>query len=114
MTTGGSCTLTGKTFATTSGCVIDSTAAVPLTACGRNVTAAVEVTAYQLPLPLGLQAQAAYIPDDNSLTAEKIALGKQFFWDTRWSSSGTVACVRCHQPEHGWSDLRPFSISAAG
>lgn len=82
--------------------------------CGRNVTGAGEASAYWLPLPLGLQAQASYIPDDNPLTAAKIALGKQFFWDTRWSSSGTVACVSCHQPQHGWSDPRPFSISAAG
>src|SRR2546428_9938563 len=44
-------------------------------------------------LALGLQEQAAYIPDDNPLTPEKIALGKKFFWDRRWSANGTVACV---------------------
>jgi len=69
---------------------------------------------YKLRLPLGLQEQAAYIPEDNPLTAEKIALGKQFFWDKRWSNSGTVACVSCHQPDHGWSDPRQFSINFAG
>ena len=37
-----------------------------------------------LQLPPGLQESAAYIPDDNPLTPEKIALGKQFFWDPRW------------------------------
>jgi hypothetical protein len=61
---------------------------------------------YSLVLPLGLQEQAAYIPDDNPLTLEKIALGKQLFWDTRWSRNGTVACVSCHDPNHGWSDPR--------
>lgn len=65
-------------------------------------------------LPLGLQAQAAYVPDDNPSTPEKIALGKQFFWDKRWSKSGTVACVDCHRPQNGWSDPRPFSINFAG
>ena len=30
-------------------------------------------------LRLGLQEHAAYIPDDNPLTPEKIALGKQLF-----------------------------------
>lgn len=65
-------------------------------------------------LPLGLGRHAALIPDDNPVTAAKIALGKQFFWDKRWSRSGTVACVTCHLPDHGWSDPRQFSITFAG
>src|SRR5262244_4596422 len=64
----------------------------------------------KLKLPLGLQGEAAFIPDDNPQTPEKIALGKKFFWDKRWSASGTVACVSCHQANHGWSDPRQFSI----
>src|SRR5262245_61287383 len=63
----------------------------------------------KLELPLGLQGDAAFIPDDNPQTPEKIALGKMFFWDKRHSASGTVACVSCHQPNHGWSDPRQFS-----
>jgi cytochrome c peroxidase len=70
--------------------------------------------AYNLTLPLGLQEQAAYIPEDNPLTPEKIALGKQFFWDTRWSRNGTVACVSCHDPDHGWGDPRQFSMRFDG
>ena len=65
-------------------------------------------------LPAGLQEDAAQIPDDNPITPEKVALGKKFFWDTRWSASGTVACVSCHRPEHGWSDSRRFSTDFAG
>jgi cytochrome c peroxidase len=65
-------------------------------------------------LPLGLQVQAAYIPDDNPLTPEKVALGKQFFWDKRWSRNGTVACVGCHDPNHGWADSRQFSLTFEG
>jgi cytochrome c peroxidase len=68
----------------------------------------------KLQLPLGLQEEAAYSPEENPPTPEKIALGKQFFWDTRWSSSGTVACVSCHPPDHGWSDPAPFSTNFAG
>jgi len=70
--------------------------------------------AYELKLPLGLQEQAAFIPADNPLTPEKIALGKQFFWDKRWSASGTVACVSCHQPSHGWTDPERFSTNFQG
>jgi cytochrome c peroxidase len=66
------------------------------------------------PLPLGLSARFAFIPPENPLTAAKVALGQQFFWDRRWSKTGTVACVDCHRPEHGWSDPRPFSLDDAG
>lgn len=69
---------------------------------------------FKLQMPLGLQEQAANIPEDNPLTPEKIALGKQFFWDKRWSRNGTVACVSCHDPNHGWADPRQFSIRFDG
>ena len=65
-------------------------------------------------LPLGLQEDAAQVPDDNPITPEKAALGKKFFWDKRWSASRTVECVSCHRPEHGWSDPRRFSTDFAG
>src|SRR5439155_12548008 len=65
-------------------------------------------------LPLGLDAYSTYVPADNPTTPEKIALGKKFFWDKRWSANGTVACVSCHRPEHGWSDPRQFSLNFAG
>lgn len=69
---------------------------------------------FPLRLPLGLQEQAAYIPEDNPLTAEKIALGKQLFWDKRWSRNGTVACRSCHDPAHGWADPRRVSLRYDG
>ena len=46
------------------------------------------VADFKLKLPLGLQEDAAQVPDDNPITAEKVALGKKFFWDKRWSASG--------------------------
>src|SRR5438128_1976637 len=77
-------------------------------------TSAAQASDFALRLPLGLQEQAAWIPDDNPLTAEKIALGKQLFWDKRWSRNGTVACVSCHDPNHGWGDPRQFSLRFQG
>ncbi len=73
-------------------------------------------TASDLPfkLPLGLQETAAYVPADNPLTPDKIALGKQLFWDTRWSRNGTIACVTCHDPKHGWADARRVSLRFDG
>src|SRR5262249_11635217 len=69
---------------------------------------------FKLKLPAGLQEDAAQIPDDNPITPEKVALGKKLFWDKRWSASGTVACVSCHRPDHGWSDSSRFSTDFAG
>ena len=62
------------------------------------LTTAVGAAEFRLKLSRGLQEQAACVPDDNPLTLEKIALGKQLFWDKRWSRDGTVACVSCHDP----------------
>jgi cytochrome c peroxidase len=75
---------------------------------------AAAVAEFTLRLPRGLQEQAAYVPDDNPLTPEKIALGKQLFWDKRWSRNGTIACVSCHDPNHGWADPRRFSLRFDG
>ena len=69
---------------------------------------------YRLMLPRGLEPITAQIPADNPLTAEKIALGKQLFWDARLSTDGSLACVSCHRPEHGWSDPRPLSVHIGG
>ena len=76
-------------------------------------SAGAAATQSKMKLPLGLDPDATYIPDENPSTPEKIALGKKFFWDKRWSVSGTVACVSCHPSDHGWSDPRQFSINFA-
>src|SRR5574337_1633257 len=69
---------------------------------------------YKLTLPLGLQEEAAYIPPDNPLTAEKIELGRQLYFDGRLSADGTVSCASCHAPDKGFSDGRPTSTGIKG
>ncbi|MFQ6551870.1 MbnH family di-heme enzyme [Aestuariibius insulae] len=44
------------------------------------------------------------IPDYNPLTAEKIALGRELFYDTRLSGNQTQSCASCHLPELAFSD----------
>jgi cytochrome c peroxidase len=86
-----------------------------LLVCAIMHLGAAEVAAQGKPLlPLGLDADATYILEDNPMTPAKIALGKKLFWDKRWSANGAVACVSCHPPEHGWSDPAQFSINFAG
>ncbi len=40
--------------------------------------------------------QQAPAPDDNPTTAEKVALGKQLFFDKSLSLDGTLSCASCH------------------
>ena len=60
-------------------------------------------------LPLGLQATAAYIPDDNPQSAQKIELGRKLYYDARLSKDGTISCASCHAPEKGFTDGQQVS-----
>lgn len=39
-------------------------------------------------------------------TRERVALGKQLFFDPRLSVSNQISCASCHDPELGWGDGR--------
>ena len=54
------------------------------------------------------------IPADNSLTKEKIELGKMLFFEPRISSSGVISCATCHNPALGWADRIPQSVGHEG
>lgn len=59
--------------------------------------------------PLGLPAIP--VPDGNSQTHEKIALGERLFNDVRFSSNGTVACATCHAASTAFADNRGGAVS---
>jgi cytochrome c peroxidase len=69
---------------------------------------------YMMTLPLGLQADAAYIPDTNPLSARKIDLGCKLYFDPRLSKDGKVSCATCHDPDKGFSDGLPVSTGIKG
>lgn len=46
----------------------------------------------------------AFIPNDNVLTAERVALGRKLYFDKRLSADGTVACATCHDVTRGFTD----------
>lgn len=54
------------------------------------------------------------VPADNPLTAEKVALGKQLFFDKRLSKDGSASCETCHVPEKGWADGEKLSKKVGG
>ncbi|WP_200799791.1 cytochrome c peroxidase [Ectothiorhodosinus mongolicus] len=54
------------------------------------------------------------IPANNSLTPEKIELGKMLFFEPRISGSGVISCATCHNPALGWSDRIPRATGHDG
>ena len=44
------------------------------------------------------------IPDDNPQTPEKISLGEKLYREERFSTTGDVACLTCHDPEKAFTD----------
>jgi len=57
------------------------------------------------PLPKQLATyEPMTIPPDNPMTPEKVALGKQLFFDERLSADGSKSCYSCHVCEHGLTD----------
>lgn len=54
------------------------------------------------------------IPADNPMSAEKVALGEQLFFDRRLSGDGTHACSSCHLCEDGLTDGLPTAVGAFG
>ncbi|MHC4087180.1 MAG: cytochrome-c peroxidase [Planctomycetota bacterium] len=46
----------------------------------------------------------AFIPEDNAMTPERVALGRKLYFDKRLSADGTVSCATCHDVTRGFTD----------
>lgn len=46
----------------------------------------------------------AFIPEDNVMTPQRIALGRKLYFDKRLSADGTVSCATCHDVTRGFTD----------
>jgi cytochrome c peroxidase len=66
-----------------------------------------------LAIPVGLDLYMP-MPEDNPLTVEKVALGRQLFFDPRLSADNSIACGTCHQPARAFADARPVAIGVFG
>lgn len=63
-------------------------------------------------VPKGLPA--IQHPKENPLTAAKIELGKQLYFDPRLSRDNTVSCATCHSPEKGYSNGEAVATGVGG
>ena len=71
-------------------------------------------TPYELQIPAGLPSMDPFIPADNPMTVEGVALGRKLFYDPLLSGDNTQACASCHLQENGFSDPRQFSEGIDG
>jgi cytochrome c peroxidase len=53
-------------------------------------------------------------PADNAYSPEKVALGKQLFFDKRLSKDGSASCETCHLHEKSWTDGLALSTKVGG
>ena len=77
-------------------------------------TAVSEATTDKMAIPPLSTLAPPTDPADNPATPEKVALGKQLFWDGRLSGNGSFGCVVCHQPTLGWGTGGPISFGYPG
>ena len=54
------------------------------------------------------------VPAGNPMTPEKIALGRQLFFDTSLSADRTVSCATCHDPKQGFADHQSVAHGIGG
>jgi cytochrome c peroxidase len=82
----------------------DTTSGTPVAKLGNpSLQGTLSGSGAMLPLPP--------VPD---LPADKVALGKRLFFDTRLSHDDTIACATCHQLDSGGSDRQPVSVGIEG
>ncbi|MBN2475827.1 MAG: hypothetical protein JXB62_14540 [Pirellulales bacterium] len=56
----------------------------------------------------------AFVPEDNALSADRVALGRKLYFDTRLSQDGSVSCATCHDVTRGFTDQLPVSEGIRG
>ena len=63
--------------------------------------------------PLGLDLYRPS-PEDNRVTAAKIALGRRLFHDRRLSRDGSLSCATCHDSRRAFADGRTVAQGIGG
>ncbi|MEL7222093.1 MAG: cytochrome c peroxidase [Bacteroidota bacterium] len=84
-----------------------------LSACNPKPTLpTVDATPYHFDVPEGFPAPAD--PDENLISAAKVALGKRLFYDPILSSDYTISCNSCHKQGYAFADQVAISPGVEG
>jgi cytochrome c peroxidase len=103
--------MTRKTFLRYATAALLLTYVALLVGCQRQLTGGFQPEVLPLPPPLATY-EAMQIPAGNPMSAEKVALGRQLFFDERMSGDGSRSCYSCHVCEKGLTDGLAKSIGA--
>lgn len=79
---------------------------------GNASTTAAGGAAFRWRLPDGFVPPK--VPVDNPMSAAKVWLGRQLFYDPRLSQNGTQSCASCHRPALAFTDGLAQSIGSTG
>src|SRR5689334_271153 len=77
---------------------------------------ATDADAFDLKLPLGISRDVwtYFVPKDNPMTAEKVALGRELFFEKRLSADASISCAGCHAPERAFTDGKRVAEGIGG
>jgi len=67
---------------------------------------------YDWALPKGFPSPL--VPNDNPMSAAKVALGKTLFFDVDLSFNQSTSCASCHQPEFAFSEPQKVAVGSTG
>ena len=84
----------------------------PAVATADSAHAAGTVAAFDWHLPRGFPTPA--VPNDNPMSAAKVALGRRLFFDPQLSVTGRYSCASCHDPDRSYADGRALASGATG
>lgn len=83
-------------------------------ACNQDDDDTYNPTPYNLNIPQGLPPMDQFIPADNPMTVEGVALGRKLFYDPLLSGDNTQSCSTCHIQENGFAEPLQFSEGIDG
>lgn len=87
---------------------------VVFSSCNEDPGDSFAPTPYELNIPQGLPPMDPFIPADNPMTVEGVALGRKLFYDPLLSDDNTQSCGSCHKQENGFAELQQFSVGIDG
>jgi cytochrome c peroxidase len=88
--------------------ILGFVSALATTSCGGEPNA----PGYDFGLPAGFADP--WVPPDNPMTPEKVALGKTLFFDERLSGNQTMSCSSCHDRAKGFADGKVKPTGSTG
>lgn len=77
-----------------------------------NLQPAVATASYEWDLPAWLPKPI--VPAANPMSAVKVELGRELFYEPRLSITGDFSCASCHSQELGFTDGKTVAVGATG